>query len=306
MNDIQVFENNHEQGAVSRGNVTMQLGQWAESARAAHEVATILVQTSFVPEQFRNNASEATAAILAGAERGMSPMAALNAFDIIKGKAAPSALALRGIVQSYGHEIVVVESTSARAIVKGRRNGSNEWSEITWTMDRATRLGLTGKQNWKQQPTAMLLARATAEVARLIGADAILGIGYSAEELRDGVDTTAPEAAAKPSGTRTMKRPELVAVPEPKVDEAVDVPVVDETDLVAEALGAVELASAKQIKLINTLASGLGLSREQKLDGASRYAGRTITSTKELTKSEATDVIAALQNKVTEVGDASV
>ena len=40
--------------------------------------------------------------------------------------------------------------------------------------------------NWKKQPGAMLVARATSEACRLVAADAILGIGYSSEEIADG------------------------------------------------------------------------------------------------------------------------
>ncbi|MBQ1164468.1 hypothetical protein KBZ21_41525, partial [Streptomyces sp. A73] len=39
--------------------------------------------------------------------------------------------------------------------------------------------------NYKTQPQNMLLARATAECARLIAADVLMGMPYSAEELAD-------------------------------------------------------------------------------------------------------------------------
>jgi hypothetical protein len=57
----------------------------------------------------------------------------------------------------------------------------------------------TGKENWQNQPQAMLLARATAECARLIAADAILGIPYAAEELRDSPELR--DELAVPAGT---------------------------------------------------------------------------------------------------------
>lgn len=187
------------------------LGEWAQSATAAHSIATTLVQTSFCPESFRGKAGEATAAILAGIEVGLQPMAALRSFDVIQGQAAARAMTLRAIVQSHGHEIVLVESTTTRCRMKGRRRGSNEWQTITWTIERAADLKLTGKDNWKKQPQAMLLARATSELARLIASDAILGIPYSAEELADGgvaesqvaEDTTTPPPAP---ATRKMSR----------------------------------------------------------------------------------------------------
>src|SRR5690606_20836497 len=185
------------------------LGAWAQSADAAFAVAQRLVQSSFVPQQFRGKPVEATAAILAGAEVGLNPMASLRAFDVIQGQAAPRALTLRAVAQSHGHDIEVVESTTTRCRVRARRRGG-DWQSITWTIDRAKELGLTGKDNWRKQPQAMLVARATAEAARLVAADAILGIGYSAEEVADGADgdvvlDVGTDAEASP-GKRVMSR----------------------------------------------------------------------------------------------------
>lgn len=188
------------------------LNQWAEAARATHEVSVQIVETSFCPEQFRKKPHEATAAILAGMEVGLSPMSSLNAFDVIQGRAAPKAITLRAIVQSQGHEILLQESTATRCIMAGRRKGSDKWQRSTWTIDRASALNLTGKGNWKQQPAAMLIARATSEIARLVAADAILGIAYSSEELADGMvpgsEAPAVNGTSEPEPTtKRMSRP---------------------------------------------------------------------------------------------------
>lgn len=177
------------------------LSAWAQAASATHKMAQTLVETSFVPQAFRGKPVEATAAMLAGAEVGLNPMASLRAFDVIQGTAAPRALTLRAIVQSHGHEMVVAESTHERCVVRGRRKGETDWQESEWDLDRAKRLKLTGKENWQNQPKAMLLARATAECARLVAADAILGIPYAAEELRDDPalrEEISPAPAATP------------------------------------------------------------------------------------------------------------
>jgi hypothetical protein len=208
------------------------LGEWAQAAGAAYEVAKGLVGTAFVPAQYNGKPEEATAAILAGAEVGLSPMASLKAFDNIQGTAAPKAITLRAIVQSQGHEMILDESTETRCKMRGRRRGQTEWIKVTWTMDRAKGLGLTNKDNWKKQPTAMLVARATGELARLVAADAILGIGYTVEEVADGADVElAPDGDtpdAEQPAKRTMKRKpptedgEQEALPEhgPRLTEA--------------------------------------------------------------------------------------
>lgn len=276
------------------------LGDWAAAASAAYQVAEKLVETSFVPVQFKGKAVEATAAILAGAECGLSPMASLKSFDVIQGVAAPRALTLRAIVQSQGHEMVLDESTEARCKMRGRRRGESEWTKVTWTIDRARNLGLASKSNWKQQPAAMLVARATGELARLIAADAILGIGYTIEEVADGADVTisvdaAPKGEAPTTGKRTMQR---------KVEPPADDPSGADTRLAAESTDPVN--PADEPILLNTsgkLAKALYATLRDKgidKDGATAlYAdvtGREVTSSKELTEDEARAVLKELDS----------
>jgi hypothetical protein len=178
------------------------------------------VKTSFVPASYKGRPEEAAAAILTGQELGLSPLAALRSIDIINGVPAMRAVALRALVQSSGHEMWTEESTATQAIVAGRRKGSDKVERSVWTMDRARGLQLVSKDNWKKQPIAMLLARATSELVRLIAADVILGIPYSAEEIWDQApvevsDVSVVDAVPKRS-VRTAKRKQL---DEPKVEE---------------------------------------------------------------------------------------
>lgn len=226
-------------GMVTRdyqGEAVARLSEWATSAQAAMAVAQELSRSSFVPESFRNKPGEATAAILAGLEVGLQPMAALRSFDVIQGQAAARAITLRAIVQSHGHEMEMVESTATRCKMRGRRRGSDAWQDVTWTMDRARQLGVTGKANWKNQPQAMLVARCTSELARLIASDAILGIAYSSEEIADGAgagvevpevttaDPETPGAATAPAGKKRMSRAKKP--PATPAEEVVDAEVV--------------------------------------------------------------------------------
>lgn len=287
MTEIQTYT--ERAGLATAQDVAVQrLSEWAQSADAAYGVATRLVESSFVPQGFRGKPVEATAAILAGIEVGLSPMAALRSFDVIQGQAAPRAITLRAIVQSHGHEMILVESTATRCRMKGRRKGSDEWQGVTWTIDRARDLGLVSKDNWKKQPGAMLVARATSELARLIASDAILGIGYSAEEVADGgsfeqhveVDTTAPVA---PEGTRRMSRkprPE----PEQHADES------PEPEPTPDAI-----TSAQQKKMGALMREAGITDRDLALAFVADVIGREVGSRNELTKVEAGRVIDALE-----------
>jgi hypothetical protein len=163
------------------------LVQWAYEAQQANQIAKSLAQTSFVPASLRGKPADITAAILAGQELGLKPMATLRSIDVIQGTPALRAHAMRGLVQSHGHSVQVVESTDARCVMRGRRAGEDAWQEVTWDIPRAQRLGLTGKNQWKTQPKTMLVARATGEICRLIASDVLHAMPYAAEELDGSV-----------------------------------------------------------------------------------------------------------------------
>lgn len=173
------------------------LAAWAYDASQAHKIATSLAKTSFVPASLRGRPDDITAAILTGQELGLQPMASLRAMDVIQGTPALRAHAMRGLVQSRGHSVQLVESTGDRCVMRGRRKGETEWQMVEWTITRAERLGLTGKDQWKKQPTTMLIARATGEICRLIAADVLYAAPYVAEELDDG-GRPAPSMVAAP------------------------------------------------------------------------------------------------------------
>lgn len=181
--------------------------RFVRDLKLAYQAATMLVGTSFVPASYNGKPTEAAAAIVTGQGLGLDPLASLRSMDVIQGTPAFRAITIRAVVQAHGHEIWVEESTQQRAIVKGRRRGDANVVTSMWDMDRARRLNLTNKTNWKAQPEAMLVARATAEVGRLIAADALLGMAYSIEELEDGVASeSAPAEQMKPKATRTAAR----------------------------------------------------------------------------------------------------
>jgi hypothetical protein len=175
------------------------LVSWAETARAAHQIATSLCKTTFVPDHYKDKPHEGAAAILAGAELGIpGPLAALRAFHPINGTPTLSAMAMRAITQAHGHEVRIVHSDATRAEVAVRRKGSTDWQSVVWTIERAEQAGLVGGRNvnWKKNPTAMLIARATSEGCRWVASDALMGMPYSAEEMQDEVGLSSPAPAA--------------------------------------------------------------------------------------------------------------
>lgn len=197
---------------------------WAMDAAEAYKVAVSLCKTSFVPQSLKGKPEEAAAAILTGAEIGLSPMAALRSIDIIQGTPAMRAHALRGLVQSRGHEVWVEDATPLRAVVCGRRKGSTVTQTSTWDIERAKGLNLLAKDNWKKQPQAMLVARATSELCRLVASDVLLGLPYSIEEL-DDAEAPAPQVVSRKVARSKPVAPET---PAPSLDPVDETPT-DET-----------------------------------------------------------------------------
>ena len=272
---------------------------WAEEAKAAHALATSLAKTSFAGG-YKGKPEDATAAIMKGAEIGLTPLAALGSIHLIQGTPALSANALRAVVQAQGHEVWIESSSEKKAVAKARRKGSDVIHTSTWTIDRATALGLTGKQNWRQQAEAMLIARATSEVCRLVASDAILGIAHSVEELTDGGDEPAPTRRRTVAAPNRANVLELAArgveiageLPghEQVIQHAVEQVRADrERDEPAEP----ELLTKAQSAKLHALYRDIGWTdRDDKLRAARAITGRTeLTTSAQLTKAEASELI---------------
>ena len=206
--------------------------EWAVEAESAAGVAKVLAPTPFVPDQLKvwtnpevqdqsqrildvdATVAVVTAVLLAGQELGFGKMASLRSFTIIRGQVAMYALAARALLLHHGHEVVVVETTSTRAIVRGRRSGEADWQEARWDIERAKIARLyPGKEygNWRTQTQSMLVARATAEACRWVAADAMLGIPALVEELES------PNGEAPPMIEGPTTEPRGIAPPPPAV-----------------------------------------------------------------------------------------
>lgn len=201
-------------------------------APQAWKLAEKIAGTDFVPTALRGKPEAVLACILAGHEAGISPMQALSKIHIIEGRPAMAAELMRALVLQHGHELVYDDVSTTSVTAAGRRKGSERWTKVTWTMDDAKRGGLDGKTNWRRWPRAMLIARATAELARMVFPDVLAGISHTVEELSDGdtveglVDFGPPElvtaAPPAPPSLNRAKAPKAVTrqnAPAAEIDE---------------------------------------------------------------------------------------
>ena len=139
--------------------------------------------TPFVPTALRGKNEAVLACVLYGAELGLGPMQSLNSIHVIEGRTAMSPELMRAMVARHGHRIDVVENSATACEVKGIRSDTGSTATVRWTMEDAKLAGLSGKNNWKTYPRAMLLARATSELCRIVFPDVIAGLSYTPEEV---------------------------------------------------------------------------------------------------------------------------
>lgn len=290
------------------------LMRFAQEASEVHGIAKALSTTSFVPKSMQGKPDEITGAILAGKELGLDPMTALASIDIIDGRPSLRANTQRGLAMAAGCVFEVVNASDELVTMRARGPMQSKWTEVSWPIDRARKMGLTNKSNWQKMPQAMLTARATSELCRLVAANVLLGMPYSREELEDA----SPEESSGPVMNR--ERPTRVrratvdpSTVEPALSESIAVGVADtprelsatpEPQPPAEGEWPEEVAvpggdegiSDNTRKAIMAGFNELGMKdRAVRLNAVSAVVGREIPSVNVLTEAEGQQVMRKLQ-----------
>jgi hypothetical protein len=104
-------------------------------------------------------------------------------YDIVQGRPALRAQAALSRFQNAGGKIQWITRNDQECTVEGS-HPSGGTLRVTWTIERATAAGLTGKQSWRQYPCALLSARCVAELVRAILPSCLSG-QYLVEEVAD-------------------------------------------------------------------------------------------------------------------------
>lgn len=299
------------------------LGKWVEAASNAQRLVAPLVGTPFVPAAYRpviergdNDeqiaekravaVANATAAVLYGLSLGIDPLMALQQIYVVHGRPGLYAKMMVALVQAHGHEVWTEDMSDTRAVVCGRRKGSNHTERITITMDMARRAKWTSNAKYQETPQDMLWARAAGRVCDRIASDVLKGIP-TVEEIQDSIQVEAQVG----NGRRTVEAPTRQRqAARTRHDEAAAVAVEDpplEADEVPgpAAEGAAEPAAAspfpnglitagQQRKMHALLKEQDMAERDVALVWIAGVIEREIGSTKELTTQEADQVIRAL------------
>jgi hypothetical protein len=128
-------------------------------------------------------ADEAFALMLIAQAEGMHPAIAARDFHVIQGRPTLKADAMLARFQNAGGKVQWDVYTDAE--VTGTFSHPSGGSlKLTWTFAQAKSIGLTGKDNWKNYPRAMLRARCISEGIRTVYPGCVVGT-YTAEELEE-------------------------------------------------------------------------------------------------------------------------
>ena len=210
--------------------------------------------TPFVPTALRGKNEAVLACVLYGAELGLGPMQSLNSIHVIEGRTAMSPELMRAMVARHGHRIDVVENSATACEVKGMRSDTGSTATVRWTMEDAKLAGLAGKNNWKTYPRAMLLARATSELCRIVFPDVIAGLSYTPEEVSSiaGVEYV-EEIVEKPAAS-------IETLVETIDDEIIEAEIVEDETIVETVVE--EIKKTRNLKYIGGMASVAEVAQE--------------------------------------------
>ena len=126
---------------------------------------------------------EAFALMLIAQAEGMHPAIAARDYHVIQGRPTLKADAMLARFQNAGGKVQWDVYTDAE--VTGTFSHPQGGSlKLTWTFAQAQKINLTGKDNWKYYPRAMLRARCISEGIRTVYPGCVVGT-YTAEELEE-------------------------------------------------------------------------------------------------------------------------
>ena len=232
---------------------------------------------SILPDAYRGNAANALVAIGLGQAMGLSPAESLYRINVIKGKPSAGAELIAANVRKAGHRLRVVgDDTSCTATIIRADDPDFEFT-VTRDMAWAKSMGLDRNDNYRRQPGTMLQWRAITACARLACPEALYGVAYTADELYD-MDGGKP---SRPTSPPTQARPGPGMLQPPAQQET---PTGD------------GITRAQHAKIGATLRD-LGVTdRDLAIQYVSQVIGRDIASRNDLTRSEAGQVIEALEH----------
>lgn len=175
----------------NNGDSTFKLALEPANFEAAYRVAAMAAKIQLcgvtTPE-------DALVRMMTGRELGLTAFQSMRLVYVVEGRPALDASLMLALCLNHREcEYFDLVSTSDKeATYRAKRKGRTE-VVLSWTIEQAKSAGLIdrgkdpAKNNWNRYPSAMLRARCTSALARIVFPDAISGL-YTREEVSDGDD----------------------------------------------------------------------------------------------------------------------
>lgn len=290
---------------------------WLERAEMYGQLAHTLVRSFFVPAAFKPQIARgatpddvadafavaeanATGAMMLGGALGLDPLTSLQNLYVVHGRPGMYTRLKVALVQAAGHEVWTEHLDDDRAVVCGRRAGTDQVVRVEITMDMAKTAEWTTNAAYRKTPRDILYARAASRVCDRVAADLLMGI-RSVEDIdpdeAPSVDArvTSEEVRARAAAltpradTRTIR--EIGAQASETLERERAEAERDEPDTAPD----VPPSTAQQHREIGRLFTALGVvgdgSRARRARAVSDLVGRSVTSATDLTGPEAGHVI---------------
>lgn len=175
-----------------------------------------------VPKSYRQNPGAVLLAAEWAQPRGLDLLTAIQGVTFISGKPVIDATLQRALAKRAGYRVKPTQVSAESATVQVWE-GDDLLGEATYTMADAKLANLAQKDNWRQNPQAMLVARATTQAMRWYAPDVMVGVFTD-----DEVDSSASDAVA-------VLDPQPQVEPEPVEGEVTEAELVEEPE--AEVAG---------------------------------------------------------------------
>lgn len=240
---------------------------------------------------------QAVALMLIAQAEGMHPAIAARDYHIIQGRPALKADAMLARFQAAGGHVEWTSYTDQKVTgVFSIKNGGSV--TIDWDVTRAKAAGLYDKEGsmFKKYPRQMMRARVISEGIRTVFPGCVSGF-YTPEEVQDSVDDKKPPKDVTPKSEPVCAQP---MTPE-QAAETVGGMVIDGSTGDVHDVVSTPLATGPQLNAIGAILTKLGIkddmTRHEKVSTAIGLS-ETVTSMKNLTKSQASEAIKALGDEL--------
>lgn len=210
------------------------------------KAAELLSQSDIVPQAYRGKPANILVAANLGSKMGLAFAESLYRIDVIQGSPTAGAELIASNVRRAGHKLRVYGDEVSQTAQIVRADDPEFVYEVTRDEKWAKQMGLTSKDNYKKQMGTMLQWRAITAAARLACPEALFGVSYVAEELRDF-----PEG-----GPKTSTQPKV----DPKVTGVASAPTGDTDTLEL-------LAETTTVEEMNVLWNGLDPQAQARVQG---------------------------------------